>query len=268
MKRGGRNAMFPKAVPTFVHVPKRRFFHIVLTQQNRKGAIANLTTLLAENGVNLFSGILSSSPDTKSGTISFFVECKDKGMTSAKLKRIVQKSPFTIDAKVDASIDGLLFDRLTYPLVSSGGNSRLILFEDKWFSRMIERIREVFGTGGEVIAYEFGKELGRDTVREFKGVWHGKLLDGHFGQFLNIYSAFGWGIAKAKHGSPSKLPMVVQLEDSFECGGREATRPASNLVRGHLAGAMSEITGNDAFCEETKCIAKGDALCEFTVTSG
>ncbi|MCX8182794.1 MAG: hypothetical protein N3D12_06745, partial [Candidatus Methanomethyliaceae archaeon] len=57
---------------------------------------------------------------------------------------------------------------------------------------------------------------------------------------------------------------VIQVYDSFECElGKGRVVPYSHLVRGIIAGTLSEIFEKGFTVVEEACIAKGDPSCKF-----
>ena len=66
--------------------------------------------------------------------------------------------------------------------------------------------------------------------------------------------------------NPYSMKIVLRLYDSIECKiFRGSGRPVSQFIRGHISGLLTKILGKDVRAVETKCIAKGDLYCEFSV---
>ena len=62
-------------------------------------------------------------------------------------------------------------------------------------------------------------------------------------------------------------PMIVRIWDSMECEiGKGSETCFSRWTRGLIAGFASKYFGKKVTVVETRCIAKGDPYCEFTVT--
>ncbi|MBO3808288.1 MAG: 4-vinyl reductase [Candidatus Brockarchaeota archaeon] len=58
----------------------------------------------------------------------------------------------------------------------------------------------------------------------------------------------------------------LRVYESCECEiGKGSEQPYSQIVRGMLAGFFSLLFGKEAKTTETRCIAKGDPYCEYTV---
>ncbi len=61
--------------------------------------------------------------------------------------------------------------------------------------------------------------------------------------------------------------IIIRLERLWECEIQKSIvdKPASNFVRGLLAGFFKKLLGKEVVVKETKCIALGDPYCQFEI---
>lgn len=78
----------------------------------------------------------------------------------------------------------------------------------------------------------------------------------------------GWGKFNVlKLDVPGK-ELIVEVENSaFATAYGKAERGVCHMIRGVLAGMAAGIFGGDVTSEETECVAKGDPLCRFVIST-
>ncbi|MFH1256692.1 MAG: 4-vinyl reductase [Candidatus Diapherotrites archaeon] len=83
---------------------------------------------------------------------------------------------------------------------------------------------------------------------------------------LDIVTAAGWGITKIDKIDSKEKIVIFTLEDSTFANRYGKSRLAiDHFARACTAGGGALILNADVEAIETKCIAKGDKLCEFIV---
>ncbi|MFX0132652.1 MAG: V4R domain-containing protein [Candidatus Hodarchaeota archaeon] len=84
--------------------------------------------------------------------------------------------------------------------------------------------------------------------------------------YAQIISTRGWGIVEIQQIDLEKGMMKALVKRSL-IGSRKHIEPESQdyIPAGVFAGIMEYITKTKLFCEEIKCVAKGDNVCEFIV---
>jgi predicted hydrocarbon binding protein len=131
------------------------------------------------------------------------------------------------------------------------------------FSEMLSYMREVYGSGGNVIAYQLGFSTGKRDADELIRVLGKERVLENLPGLMNIYLAQGWGVAELVDLAPDPFQAIVRLSDSFECAGVRAVRSNSHFLRGHLAGAAKTFFDKNVECIEVRCSATGNDFCEF-----
>lgn len=82
----------------------------------------------------------------------------------------------------------------------------------------------------------------------------------------DIISLAGWGKVTVKTKKDSEMTVAISLEKSVNAllyGS--ANKSVDHLFRGLVCGAWSYVYGEDLEAIETKCLAKGDKVCEFII---
>jgi len=129
-----------------------------------------------------------------------------------------------------------------------------------------EKLYKVFETGASTILFEIGRELGIQGFQKFREKVKNPLKIASVGM-KHVFS-LGWGKMSMNKAQLLKMAtqksMTVKIEDCFIPKAIGNTGQTScHLLRGFFVGALETMTERKCFCEETKCISKGDSYCEF-----
>ncbi|MHA2329825.1 MAG: V4R domain-containing protein [Candidatus Hodarchaeales archaeon] len=102
---------------------------------------------------------------------------------------------------------------------------------------------------------EYNKE-----IRDFFKMKGRELTDWQ----CNSVTLSGWGLVKVLRFNPQLRESVIVVEDStFAKSYGKSNHPVDNIIAGFAAAKMIVEFGEDMECVETKCISKGDRICEF-----
>lgn len=162
----------------------------------------------------------------------------------------------------DISLDtetGRLFDSLT--------KTHLLMMDEDFYRGLRSRLYETFQSGASVILREIGVGYGQIM---------GKAISEMGGSRIEVYKRF---IERGKHQgygifhvavlealtSAFTGEVVIRLKNSFfSLSAGKTGRTECQIVAGMIAGAAPFLLGKKEFdCVETKCLSKGDSLCEF-----
>jgi predicted hydrocarbon binding protein len=245
--------------------PQRRLFHVVLELKNEVGAISVITSLMAGAKIKILSGVVSTTDGGSLGTWSFFADAKDSSLAASQVQQLLSSSRYVQSAVVNQSDNGLLIDKVQFPLQWNTGERAITMRLDT-FSAILRKIRDIFGTGGEVILFQQGLEAGKfrfgvETV--------GKVGDDILRALVSVlpgYAAVGWGRAELMPNDSTDTVVTVRLWENFECQGRTSKGPYSQFVRGHLTGLFTGLMEGEVSCKERKCLSMGDEYCEFVIS--
>lgn len=79
-----------------------------------------------------------------------------------------------------------------------------------------------------------------------------------------FFTEGGWGKIQAEVDFTKKEALVT-IENSALARQTNTEEPVCHFARGFIAGVCDVMFHGSTECLETKCIAKGDAYCEFGV---
>jgi predicted hydrocarbon binding protein len=254
----------PKIITAFMYIPKKSYFLLNLDLRNRLGDVAAVSNILAEAKIEILTGSFTRGSGGKPGIWQIFVQPLDSKITAEEVKRLLLSCPDVIGCQIKESREGLLVDSVTFPIKISSGQRAMIMRNDVWNS-MLQRTREKFGSGGDVIIYEQGNMAGRMTGKELLGALGKNFLTQQLDQVIAMYQALGWGKARILSFNQSPLTLVIRMWDSAECMGQKSEKPTGHFIRGHIVGVVEEMFGIECKCAETNCLARGNPCCEFVL---
>lgn len=256
----------PKDILVGVYSPRRKLVEFSVRIKNVPGAIAEVSSCLAENGVNLLSGFHKADPSAKEATWGFIADLTGLKIKPGELVDKIKALKVVLDASVvEARFNGLIVDEIHFPLRALGERSMLLRVET--WGDMSSRLFEAFGSGASVILYEMGLKAGENKARniiEKYRVDRVKALQ----IILAERVAKGWGIPKIEEFNEEKLEATISVQDLFEClpYKGKCPQPKSHFFRGYLTGAFNQLFHKKASTKEVKCIAKADEKCLFKIT--
>ena len=202
----------------------------------------------------------ATSPDQRTAIGHLYMEVSN-AEGAAEVERRLRERPYVRQVFVRAGAGGHLVDS-AFPL-SLSEHAQGIVLDGRQTSEMLTNLRELMGSGGAVIIYELGKGYGRPRFIRILGAQGVQYMDAHPEYAVQILSAMGWGKMALTHFDREKGTVTIVMEDGFECKGQTSSTPHSQFIRGVLAGAASAALRREIECEERRCVAMGDAFCEF-----
>jgi predicted hydrocarbon binding protein len=252
----------PKEIHAYHYSPNKNVFLGSVKLKDVPGALAKATACVAKLGLNLVES--NSSGDLSLGIAEwgFFAEAKDGHVSPSAIELALKETPDVLDCRVRGAEGRVVVDTLHYPLMLSIG-APAILIRKEVFADMLKFVVETYGSGGRALAYQLGKATGlKDGMDLLDEIGSERVLE-NLPELVNLYMAQGWGIPELIELSFEPLTVTLRIDDCFECKPRNSIVPASNFIRGHLAGLGKAFFDKEIECVETKCVAKGDSYCEF-----
>ena len=142
------------------------------------------------------------------------------------------------------------------------GGADWILMGAATFRDLISGTERMLGSPAIVVWWEIGKHAGRECAEVL-------LRQGtKFEELLLVLQEFftqgGWGKVQTNVDLMKKEALVT-IRNSPTARHTESKEPTCHFIRGFIAGVCRVMFDDSAECVETKCMAKGDALCEFQV---
>jgi predicted hydrocarbon binding protein len=252
----------PKIVRVYHDAGQKRAFVGTVWLKDVPGALAAAAAGIAGVGVNLVSSSSSNLNGTGLAEWGFFAEVDDRNLTLERICEVIRKIPQVSRFELQEGYGGLVVDSIHYPLKFSTGQQGMIVSRGT-FSGMLTHMREVYGTGGSVIAYQLGFSTGKKDANELLRVIGTERVLQNIASLTNVYLAQGWGVPELVKLSIEPLDADIRITDSFECANLRSSRPNSHFLRGHLAGLANVLFEKNVECTEVKCAAMGNDYCEF-----
>lgn len=230
------------------------------------GAMANVSILAASLKADIRQSLTYTLPNEPYAILNAFVSLRDPEVSLDQLVERLGQSVFVTDVQAFEGREGVVIDTISFPVNWQG--RRVVILSQQAMARMLEDIRSVLGSGGDVILYELGTEYGKGIAEYFMGVLGKDDLKRIYEYGLNVLAATGWGIPELV-GSKNEFPnMTIKLSSCFECDGRYSKYEVCSFMRGFLAGVFGTISEHNVHGEESKCLAKGDSYCQFQLRTG
>lgn len=254
-----------RKIPCAVFAPGKDTCLLALKVVNRPGVLAAMSKLMADQGVNILSGLICAEPGKEVATWISFVDLTNTGLSPEDLVKKLSSLDAVLEAKVvGLKLSDLVIDTFSFPTTFL--TRRVVLFDIDAVAAMLDWIDKTFETGGHAILYEMGQQAGRAVAKSLKRKFGLKGPD-VLRAILAFSTAMGWFKYEVRFLSLDPPSVSIKLLSSFECSPFEkcSSRPRSHLIRGFLAGAFEEAFGVKAVAREVACLAKGDDFCEFII---
>lgn len=143
-----------------------------------------------------------------------------------------------------------------------------VLFRVESLQGMIEEVNNVLGTGGSLVWYTAGKGAGRSMSKVFQRyLKEGENLEAVFNKIGSYYARWGWGRVEKVLLREKTGELIIRIHDNAFAREQHTQMPSCFFVKGYLEGLVEKLTGKHVTSEETKCMAKGDAYCEFHIAT-
>ena len=250
-----RRVVFP-----YYYSAHKKLFHVVARIKDVPGALAGVLDLLTTE-LNLL-GSTSYSIEGDSAMFSCFAEALRRSETEGEIQGLLAKSPWVLESRVSESNSGLLVDSF-HTGVQVGAGEPYIMFPIAGMADIFEKLIRTFGSGGETILYELGRNFGYDRFELYRPLL-GPEPGTRVGEAAHIFEALGYGASTITQNQDGSIRVVV--DDCFECFTPSVIGRSCSFRRGLAAGSFSALIGREVQCQETKCRSKGDKFCEFVVT--
>jgi len=250
----------------FMVLPKRKVYCIAMKGQFMQDMPQKMIELADRAKVVILSGIFSvddSNPEIVN--VLTFVDFTNSSIKPEKMAQQLRQTGFFEHVQMFAPTpSGFVYDNFFFPL--KVGNERVIVFRRPLYEAFFSGIRKEFGSAGETFLYYMGLEAGSKLFEDYKKISGSRdpriMIDMACAFGFNM----GWGVFKLQELNLTKKTMKIRVYDNFECtAGKGTGKPYSHFLRGIAAGLFLHCFRTAVAVEETKCIAQGDAFCEFLI---
>lgn len=255
----------PFIFPRLFDARGNRVLEVSVLVENIPGMIAKVAKRLAEEGVNILSGVHHECSEAESGEKGwwcFFVECYDL-VAAERLKNLIGELEGVKEVLVsEANIGRFAIDR--HHSLHYIGVDRVVIFMVGWLTSVLRKIYDVWGDDGRRMVYFEGVYGGRRSYRTISSAFglKGRELAE---TALDLWVLLGWvERVRLVKLDPEAGEVIIRVWGSFEAS-RPSDRPTCHLLLGAATGFFSEMMAKPLFGMEVKCQARGDEYCEFVM---
>lgn len=250
-------------LPVFEHARNKKLAHFVVVLRNQIGALEELSQVLSRSKVNILSGF-HESPVGSEGSWSFFADLTDSALSPDKLANELSRSPNVLNVKFRTNDIGFIVDTFHFP---PGLVGPILVMSVASFREMIRHIREIVGDPvADVLIHQLGIANGKGIAQGIESVFGRRPSREELEEFLHLIRAAGWGVETLKEIDYEASTARIQVANCTECSFYpKSSKPQSQFVRGSYEASFRHLFGKSVDTDEVLCVAKGDAVCEFTV---
>ncbi|MEM3881054.1 MAG: V4R domain-containing protein [Candidatus Bathyarchaeia archaeon] len=258
---------FPFEVGRFLLLPGRKLCGFLIQTREERGSFKRVLNIAAKYNAILKIAHFYVAEGTK--VIKVFFDLTDCTISPEKLQNEIGNVESVLAVtKISSKIEGFIADTLSNPLLISG--ARTILLRTPGYEGLIKRVRERFGSAADAFLYYQGIEVGMEYAKNHReianklGVTDPQIIFEDIS--LSMLECMGMGKTEIVGHKANPTHIQIRIYNSFECeAARQAKQPYSQLLRGVIAGMITELYKTKVTAKELKCIAKGDKYCEFEV---
>ena len=249
-----------------VHAPGRRVAEIVVMVENVPGALAKVSGLMAEMGINILTSFVRAKAFEREAVWSSFIDMTDTGLEIGDVVERLRKLDVVLDVKYSEEVGELLVDTLHFPIMLD--HERHVLLRVETLEKAFSRLFDIFGSGAATIIYQMGRESGMSRAERVVKEYRLKGVDG-LRVILKERVAKGWCIPEIEVFDEKKDEAVIRAFELFEClpFKGKLKEPRSHFFRGYLEGVFKALFKTEYTATETECLAKGDTYCRFIIVS-
>jgi len=243
----------------------RKIYGIALECNVEKGVLSKLSEISDKIGaITRFIQVSMAGASEPSVKAIALLDLSDSNTAPEEALELVRKNEFIKEARlIKPMANRFIFDDYFFPLVF--GDERAVIFRKEVYKALFTGLREKFGSAGEAMLYYQGFNVGYALYGN-----HMSIACKETECLIELAKAFcrtlGWAIIDHEKIDMKKGRAKIQVYQNFECEvGKGSEKPYSQFFRGVIAGWFQRFFGKPVEIKETKCIAKGDAYCEFLI---
>ncbi len=244
-------------------------YSLVMKVRNRVGLLRDLGEYLTSINANIVK-IVIPEPATLSAKevpLVVVVEVKRDADINDLVNRLKHIEGI-IEIKARQPIGKLLFPRL-FPLKVDG--QRALIIPQKAFHMLLEA-RDKYGLMMQTLFNQIAREIGKGIYNMLISFYGEPARDQDYDLLSKVFllslESLGFGQVEIVYNNAKEGEVIFRLRDSIECSKYVGTRRPSGIFTAALAeGFYKELWApHRVIVQETKCIAKGDPYCEFSVS--
>ncbi|RLI34807.1 hypothetical protein DRO53_02735 [Candidatus Bathyarchaeota archaeon] len=245
---------------------------LVKVKELKPEILAEMAALTANHNIAILHLVFSRIQQRDAPVVALaFLDFTDSNISPEELVNQVERrfGPIVEVEIIKPKVEGFIVNTVSHNLML--GENRAIIFRDIGYRGLVLDVRKKIGSGAEAIQYYLGFEAGLEFGKKHREMGEALGIRDPVQVYRDISSSMfncvGYGAMETVKLTMQPPYALIRVFNCFECElGKGSAKPFSHLVRGMIAGVLTELLGVEMFAKETKCIAKGDPYCEFEVT--
>jgi hypothetical protein len=214
-------------------------YELLVTGTDGIGVLSKLTKILADHNVNIIpsGGYNSLKPGTFIWTT--FADFSGRS-TPQQVVDDLKRLSFVGEAQAK-KLDGMAFDLFLFPVYQMG-RFRATIFGVKPLLAVERRLIEQFGSAGEVILFEEGKQYLIESIAQLGDAIPEGRRGVHLENILGWLRTTGWGIFEFDASNLERLGEIsASIQDPPNAAVPRLIR--SNFVNGVVSGVIEVVYG-------------------------
>jgi len=272
-RRREKGATIPLIIDSMISAktlsPDKKVYSLVMRVDNRVGMLKDISEYLVRQNVNIVKIIVPepATTDKKEVYLVMVIEM-DKDINPKKIANNVKKIDGVKSVDLREPIGSLLFPRL-FPIMING--ERALVIPRKAFDLMIEA-RDKYGIAWTTVFNQIAREMGKGIYRLLVSFYGEPASDEDYDRlskvFIYVLESLGFGHVEIVYNNAKEGEVVFRLYDNIECSRyKSPAEKKGDLVGSFIEGFYLELWApHRVRWNETRCIARGDSYCEFSVS--
>jgi predicted amino acid-binding ACT domain protein len=224
--------------------PGDDIYEVLVAGEDSVGVLNKVTAVLSQNNVNFVSAHGQVDESGKTFVNAFFCEMAKAKVTPEELRKRLAALPFVKEVRV-ASLKGAMYESFMFPL-SAVFAGRALMLGANAFSAIEERLVEIFGTAGEVMAYEQGMAYSVSTLSEMEGYREKVGAEWDLDNIVALLRAQGWAIAEI-----AEVPEGYEVKLTSLPGENRRAGGLSRFLTGMVVGMLEHLSGQRLAADPT-----------------
>lgn len=249
--------------------PNKRVYSLIMRVDNRVGMLKDISEYLVSRNVNIVKIIVPepATTDKKEVPLVMVIEV-DKDISPKDIVNNVRKIDGVKSVDLREPVGSLLFPRL-FPIMING--ERALIIPKKAFDLMMEA-RDKYGIAWTTVFNQIAREMGRGIYRLLTSFYGEPSSDEDYDRLSRVFiytlESLGFGHVEIVYNNAKEGEVIFRLYDNIECSRyRSPAEKKGDFVGSFIEGFYLELWApHRVKLSETKCMARGDNYCEFSVS--
>ena len=234
-------------------------YEVVVLGDDSVGVLNKITAVLSQNNVNFVSSHGQMDEAQKTFVNAFFCEMAKAKVTPEALQEKLEALPFVKGVNM-TPMKGLMHEKFMFPMATVFAG-RVLVVGATAFSQVEARLVEIFGSAGEVMAYEQGRAYSVATLDDMEEYRKRVGATWDLGNIADWVRAQGWAVASI---SESPEGYDVKLTSIPAPAGERGNSGLSRFLTGMIVGMLERVAGQRLAADPTVYDPAADA-CSFKV---